>query len=411
MSGGTNPFANLRGASRLAIDAVAGVTDIAEDLHRSIAGVAPIVGDARRGRTGRTTGITGLVYRSVRGVTRAVGFGLDTVFGQLAPLLRDVKPSPRGEAVSAALNGVFGDYLDATANPLAIPMQLRVKGRALALESATLSKTFPASNGRLLVLVHGLCMNDLQWSRDGHDHGAALAQQLGVTPLYLHYNTGRRIAANGEDFSAVLDQLVKAWPVPVAELIIVCHSMGGLVTRSACAAAKTKRHGWLGRLKKLVFLGTPHHGAPLERAGHWVDILLGVSPYTAPFARLGKVRSAGIKDLRYGNFLPAHTHGMETLVPMPKGVPCFVAAATSREAAPTAAAQEPAHRPAHLPTQRPARLSGDGLVPVRSALGQHKDAARSLPIPAARQAVFYGTNHFDLLSSRAVAQQLTRWLA
>ena len=28
-------------------------------------------------------------------------------------------------------------------------------------------------------------------------------------------------------------------------------------------------------------LGTPHHGAPLERGGTWIDTLLGVSRYSA----------------------------------------------------------------------------------------------------------------------------------
>jgi len=34
-----------------------------------------------------------------------------------------------------------------------------------------------------------------------------------------------------------------------------------------------------------------------------------------------------------------------------------------------------------------------------------------LPIPASHQAVFYGLNHFDLLSSSAVCEQLRTWLA
>jgi hypothetical protein len=34
-----------------------------------------------------------------------------------------------------------------------------------------------------------------------------------------------------------------------------------------------------------------------------VDLILGVSAYTAPLARLGKIRSAGITDLRYGNLV------------------------------------------------------------------------------------------------------------
>ena len=183
--------AYLSGTSQLLIDAVEGVTDIVEDLHCHIAGVAPMVG---KSSPGRTRGITGLVYRSVRGVTRAVGLGLDAGFAQLTPLLSKQASSLRREAVLAALNGVFGDYLIAHQNPLAITMQLRRHGRSLVLDKPTLATDFPAFNGKLLVLVHGLCMNDLQWNRErpdhsaSHDHGASLARDLGYTPIYLHYN-------------------------------------------------------------------------------------------------------------------------------------------------------------------------------------------------------------------------------
>lgn len=381
-------FSDLRGFSQLTVDAVAGVTDLVEDMHRNIAGVAPIVGKAP---TGRTTGITGLVYRSVRGVTRAVGLGLDVALGQLAPLLRRSESSARREAVLAALNGVLGDYLLATHNPLAIPMQLRQQGQALVLERAALA-TNPALQGdRLLVLVHGLCMNDLQWTREGHDHGAALAQDLDYTPLYLHYNTGLHIAANGRELAGLLEQLVQAWPVPVRELVIVGHSMGGLVARSACHCAAQSGHGWLQCLKALVFLGTPNLGAPLERAGSRADMLLGISPYTAPFVRLGKIRSQGIQDLRHGHL---QDEAAAAPVPLPEGVPCFAIAA-SQQAKPGANLQ---------------RLRGDGLVPVRSALGQHKDPALALPIPPSHQAICYGIGHFDLLSSREVYDHLRRWL-
>jgi pimeloyl-ACP methyl ester carboxylesterase len=313
-----------------------------------------------------------------------VGFGLDTALAQLDPLLRGRSAMPRREAVQAALNGVLGDYLVASSNSLAIPMQLRQHGRPLELKEQT--------GGKLLVLVHGLCMNDLQWQREGHDHGAALAEALGYTPIYLHYNTGLPIAANGQAFAGALEALLAQWPVPVKELAIVGHSMGGLVARSACHAAQMAGHAWLRRLKKLVCLGTPHHGAPLERAGNWVDILLGVSPYTAPLARLGMVRSAGIKDLRHGRFLPPGDP--DAAMQLPRGVKVFVAAATKQQA-PDAARK---------------RLPGDGLVPVDSALGVHKSAALTLPIPKTRQQVFYGLNHFDLLSSAEVASQLVRWL-
>ena len=382
--------ADLRGTSRLVVEAVEAVTNIVEDMHRNIARVSPVVGTVP---AGRTRGITGLVYRSVRGVTRAVGFGLDTALAQLDPLLRGRAAMPRREAVQAALNGVLGDYLVASGNSLAIPMQLRQQGQPLVLQGQT--------GGKLLVLVHGLCMIDLQWQREGHDHGAALAHALGYVPVYLHYNTGLPIAANGQDFAGVLEALLAQWPVPVTELAILGHSMGGLVTRSAICAGRKAGHAWPRRLKKLVFLGTPHQGAPLERAGSWVDLLLGVSPYTAPLARLGMVRSAGIKDLRHGRFLAADAGPVDKDAPgakgapaLPRGVKCYVVAA-SRQA------------DAGSPGQK---LQGDGLVPVASALGQHKDAAMALTVPAARQRVFFGLNHFDLLSSAEVCHQLEHWL-
>ncbi len=132
-----------------------------------------------------------------------------------------------------------------------------------------------------------------------------MAQAIGATPLYLHYNSGRHVSQNGRAFAALLQQLVERWPVPVDELLIVGHSMGGLVARSACHHGATAGQGWRKHLKKLVCLGTPHHGAPLERGGRWIDMLLGLSPYVAPFARLGKARSAGITDLRFGNLQDA----------------------------------------------------------------------------------------------------------
>lgn len=351
-------------------------------MHRNISGLAPLVGPSR---SGGTRGITGLVYRSIRGVSRVVGVGLDAALAQVAPLLHGRGSSPRREAVLAALNGVLGDYLVASGNPLAISMRLRKDGRPLALDRQALGEDFPHPESKLLILVHGLCMNDLQWHRKGHDHGALLARDLGYSPLYLHYNSGLHISANGREFAGLLQQLVQAWPVPVRELVIIGHSMGGLVARSACHHAKRAGHAWPRRLKKLVFLGTPHHGAPLERAGHWLELLLGISPYTAPLARLGTLRSAGVKDMRYG----------KPRVPLPAGVRCFAIAATTQL----------------QPGRATGRLPGDGLVPVKSALGQHENAALSLPIPASRRSICHGLGHLDLLGSREVCDRIQRWLA
>ncbi|HET9701088.1 MAG TPA: alpha/beta hydrolase, partial [Burkholderiales bacterium] len=220
---------DVRGASRLAVDAITAVTELVEAMHRTIAR-----GPAGAHQTPRTEGIPGLVYRSVRGVTRVLGAGVDLALAPQTGQFGDGPLSRRREALLAALNGVLGDHLAASGNPLAIPMRLRRDGHPLTLERAALAGAMPEAAGRLLVLVHGICMNDLQWCREGHDHGAALARDLGYTPVYLHYNSGRHVSTNGRAFADALEEMVREWPAPVDELTILCHSMGGLVARSAC---------------------------------------------------------------------------------------------------------------------------------------------------------------------------------
>ena len=56
------------------------------------------------------------------------------------------------------------------------------------------------------------------------------------------------------------------------------------------------------------------------------------------------------------------------------------------------------------------RLLGDGLVPLRSALGQHDRAAFALNFLPQHQCVRYRTGHLELLSSPAVRAQLLLWL-
>ncbi len=257
--------ADIRGYSRLAVDATLGLTRLVETMHHNIVRVPGPLGKYTEKPT---RGITGLVYRSIQGTTRLVGGGIDALLGQLLPLLeREPAASSAGrEAVVAALNGVLGDHLAASANPLAIPMQLRQNGRPLALTAQDIAADVSAPSGKILLLVHGLCMNDLQWRRNGHDHGAALAAAGGYTPLYLHYNSGRHVSTNGRALAGMLETLLQAWPVPVEKLVIVGHSMGGLLARSACHYGRLAGHGWLKHLRQLVFLGTPTMARPSSAA-------------------------------------------------------------------------------------------------------------------------------------------------
>ncbi len=381
---------DLRGYARLAFDATAGLTDLVEALHGTI--LNPLAGKTKKGEPVRTNGLTGLVYRTIGGVTSMMGSSVDALLGILPGVVQEGSASPERDSIVSALNGVMGDYLAATGNPLALRMTLRRGNHALKLDRTSLEAALPDASGRVLLLVHGLCMNDLQWTRAGHNHGEYLAASQGFTPIHVRYNTGLHIADNGRDLCALLEKLVSEWPVPVEELVILGHSMGGLVARSACLDAEQEKLAWRKSLKRMVFLGTPHFGAPLERGGHWVDLLLGKTPWSAPFAELGKVRSVGITDLRHGSFLDAKHHKL------PRGVRCYAVAATTSKASEK---QGLMHR----------KLWGDGLVPLDSALGTHDDPALALKIPATRQYITYSTNHLDLLASPEVAVKLDHWLA
>ena len=388
---------DLRGASRLVVEATQAVTGVVEAMHRTIAGGPDILG---RPLEGPARLVTGLVYGSIRGVTKLVGTSLDVALGQLAPLLGESVPGPERAAVQAALNGVLGDYLVETQNPLAMTMQLCHDGNPLVLEKRALREALPDAGGKLLVLVHGSSMAVHQWNRQGHDHGAALARDLGYTPVYLRYNSGLHISTNGREFAEQLERLVAEWPVPLDELVIVGHSMGGLVARSACHVAEDLGHAWRKKLRKLVFLGSPHHGAPLERGGNWIEPILGISRYSAPLSRLGRIRSAGVTDMRYGFVKDEHWNGRDRFEPsgdprdllaLPDGVECYAIAGTL------------------TPKDGP-KLRSDGLVPVDSALGRHDKPELTLVFPEDHQWIGFAVGHMDLLSRPEVYDKLRSWL-
>lgn len=397
--------ADLRGATRLTTDAVAGLTTLVEAMHARIASIPHLSSPGASAPDERARGLTGLVYESVRGASRVVGGSAEALLGWLGPALAaaDPRQPPHAEreAIVAALNGVLGDHLAATDNPLAIAMAFRHAGRTLVPERFALRSSLPGATPRLLVLLHGLCMNDQQWQRAGHDHGDALARELGFTPIYLHYNSGLSISTNGRILAQLMERLFDAWPVPIERLVMLGHSMGGLVARSAIHhGALIQRGGlrWPARVDDLVCLGTPHQGAPLEGAGHGMDLLLSAAPYAAPLARLGKLRSAGINDLRLGNIVsaPAGDDGTHQClqVPLPATTRCFAVAASLGPAS------------GSLKT----KLLGDGLVPVASALGRHDEPDRRLAFAEDRQAVVHETNHLDLLASAEVFGLLRQWL-
>lgn len=387
-------LSELRGLILLADAAVAGGSDIAEGVHRK---VWDTLGAPPGKEAGRTRGVTGLAYQSVRGISRLLAQGANHLLQALEGQPDTSAASPRRTRLLAVLNGIVGDRLAAEANPLATRMALY---RAPDEEAEAL----PAAAGKLLLLIHGLCMSEYAWQGAGEetvDYAVVLAG-IGYAPLYLRYNSGRHVSHNGRELAALLEKALA--DRPGLALSVVAHSMGGLVLRSACHYARQAGMRWPERLQHMVFLGTPHHGAPLEQAGNYLEAVLGKVPHAAPWASLARVRSAGITDLREGRLLDEDWQGWarfhrhrdtHAVLPLPEGVACFAVAAVVT-AKPGALAD---------------RLLGDGLVPLQRALGQHHDPARALRFAPHRQQVCYGMHHMQLLSSPEVGRQLLAWLA
>ena len=235
------------------------------------------------------------------------------------------------DAVLGILNGVVGDYLDRTGNPLATQMTCSGEG----------------TGRRAVVLIHGLMGTLAHWAfPNGDDYGALLKKDLGWAPRYVTYNTGLPISQNGAALDAVLERLVDGWEGPMDELMLVGHSMGGLVARAACHVAAGKASRWLPKVKRAIYVGTPHLGAPMEKVGRVVAQVLHAvpDPYTQLVGQIADLRSTGIKDLGDAKLSDAHHP-----VPLLPGIRHVLIAGTVHESPLLAA------------------LFGDTVVPLSSA--------------------------------------------
>jgi pimeloyl-ACP methyl ester carboxylesterase len=397
--GGSNRLSqDILSASRLGLDALAGVTDIAEALQQSIVNPLGSKNKAENTSANNTSsrGISGLIYTCLRKVNRLLTTGVDRLIvnGQAQTL--EISRSDAMHAAVSALNGVMGDRLLTQNNSLAIKMAFRRNGKTL--KATELKDLVEQADGKVLLMVHGLCMNDVQWTRKDHNHGEQLAQKFNLLPIYLHYNSGRHISENGRELAELLHTLENTVTVPV-KLNILAHSMGGLVSRSACHHAKNAGQSWLTSLEKMIFLGTPHHGAPLEKGGNWLGQLLDISPYSAPFVPLVKLRSSGVTDLRYGNVCDEDWQNQDRFssqadprnpVALPAHVNCYALASSI----------------AKKPNSLTDKLIGDGLVAVNSALGKHKEHRHKLNIGEPQQWLGYNISHMGLLNEPDVYEML-----
>ncbi|MPZ81859.1 MAG: alpha/beta fold hydrolase [Actinophytocola sp.] len=278
-------------------------------------------------------------------------------------------------------------------------MTVRLDHRRVGLDRESLAAAYPSASasGRVVVVVflHGLVETERSWfhrprpgkARNGTDFGSRLAEDLAGTPVYVRYNTGRRICDNGRELADLLAELVEGWPVPITEIVLIGHSMGGLVARSAVRQAGDHPTPGLSKVTRLVCLGSPHTGAPLERGVVRVAGILGMFAALAPVARLMALRSDGIKDLARGSLHQDHRaeYGRPVDAGLPAGVrQLFVVATLSRS-------EGSLWGP----------LIGD-LVVAPSSAGDRTQTADLEWLG--------GLHHFDLLSHDAVYGVVAEWL-
>jgi pimeloyl-ACP methyl ester carboxylesterase len=398
----------LRALSRLTFDELGSATGGIGGIHRAIADrVFRAVGPSGRAVEVAHHTISGGVYAALRGAAGLAGRAADAALeARGAPGDRQLSTAPRGAAALAALNGLIGDELERQGSDLHEPMAVRVRGRIVPPEREALAVAFPVATPRLAIFVHGLMETEFAWwlgaRETGETYGTRLAADLGYTPVYVRYNTGLHVSQNGQSLAELLEAVVAAWPVEVETVALIGHSMGGLVSRSACYRASEAGAAWTRRVGHVVSLGTPHMGAPLEQAVHVAAAALSAVPETRPFGAFLRRRSAGIRDLRQGSLVDEDWQGRDPdalraaacrEVPLLDGaMHCFVAATVTRSA------RHPV-----------GRLLGDTLVLVPSASGRSR--TRRIPFRDEDGLHVGGTHHLALLNHEAVYRQLTAWLS
>jgi pimeloyl-ACP methyl ester carboxylesterase len=304
------------------------------------------------------------------------------------------------EFALAVLNGVVGDYLAKSQNGLATDMTCVHQGRPLPAAREALAAAYPDPSPHVVVLVHGLMSTEDIWSfPNGDDYGRLLQHDLGVTPIYVRYNSGLSISENGAHLAALLEQLLAAFPVRVERLTLLGYSMGGLVIRSACHVATEQGTGWLARVERCIYVGTPHLGAPLERLGRGaVRILSKIDdPYTRLVAEIADLRSEGLKDLGDARLTrkPSPTDGEGVCLDDPRH-PVPLLPRISHYLIAGSMWVDP----------RLAVYFGDALVPLTSATnGACKDAA-SMALPPSHIRIVNGHGHTALPRSPQVYEHV-----
>ena len=401
---------DIEAMGELAGEALAAGGTLVKDMHEGIAertfgSLGPMGAPVRVVHDG----VERAVYTGVRGALRAASKGAAKAAALNAandgPALTDI---PGGSFALGAVNGLWGNHLHERGTPLAPEMSLRRRGADIPRTREGLAGAYPEATSRIVVFVHGLCGDEQSWrlfplrGREGRPtYGRRLQDELGYTPLYVRYNTGRHISDNGRALAQLLDEVHEHWPLPVSEVVLIGHSMGGLVVRSACHYGEADDHRWTSSTRHVFSLGSPHLGADLERGTNVLSHALRRLPETRAIANVLNARSVGIKDLRYGACVEEDWCDCEdpdewlndrcTEVPfLPDAHYYFIGAA--------------------LNDGPIGNAIGDLLVRMPSASGRGNGKGRSIPFEVDNGHELSGLNHFDLLNHPGVYERIRTWI-
>src|SRR5215210_875982 len=399
----------IRSLSEIAAGSLAQPGVTAREVHTAVAGrvfkmLGPLGAPVRIVHDGVSTASYRAVSTALRAPVRAGGHAISRRARPGSTALADSTP---GDLALGVLNGIAGDRLARDHPDLALGLTIRRRGREIALEPETLADAYPDATPRLAVFIHGLCGTEDTWrlgsrgTNPSPTYGARLREELGITPVYVRYNTGLRVSENGRRLAGALERLAGNWPVDVAEISLIGHSMGGLVARSACHYGEQAEHTWTDHLRDVFCLGTPHLGAPLERAANVAGWTLARLPESRPFADLFfNRRSVGIKDMRFGNCVEedwCDCDPDEFLRDRCREVP-FLPSATYYFVGATL-------------TKRPDGLGGlfgDLLVQYPSASGSGR--RRRIPFEVENGHHLGGAHHMRLLNHPDVYAQIRKWM-
>lgn len=397
----------MRSLADLAGEGTRVLTTLVRDVHHGIASrVFTSIGPAAKPVQVIHDTTASSIYRLVDGAVRGSLYGAGALAART--MSNDdhetVQARPRVAGAIAAVNGIYGDEMTNRENGFALSMQVRRKGLPVELTADSIAQAFPQATGRIAVFVHGWCMTERSWWRaprageDPRPYGKRLRKDLDFTPVFLRYNSGHHISQNGQELADVLNRLHELWPAAVEDVVLVGHSMGGLVSRSACHYGRDQDHAWTDAVRHVVCLGSPHLGADLEKGVNIAAWALAKLPETRGLAAFLNTRSAGVKDLRFGALLDEDWRDCDPdeflrdrcqEVPfLPHAVYHFV----STTAAPRAVGL----------------LMGDHLVRPRSAAGQGR--SRRVPFESAHGLTLTGLNHFDLLNHPSIYDKLLAWI-